>query len=126
MSRVAPVSLSSSLFLKPHHTCSMTDHQALLLNLHGWSFSSLSPPTTHHCRNPVKIKSWSLPRTKSNRNKNLETHQITNQITSAEIKTQNSQNNQNHKMKTLKVNPLLKKHILVLLLYFRRRIILLN
>ena len=37
--------------------CSMTDHQAFLLNLHGQSFSSSSPPTTHHCRNPVKIKS---------------------------------------------------------------------
>ena len=60
---------------------------------------------------------------KSNRNKNSEAHQITNQITPTEIK---AQNNQNHKMKTLKVNPLLKKHILILLLYFRRRIILLN
>ena len=63
---------------------------------------------------------------KSNRNKNPEVHQITNQITPTEIKAQNPQNNQNHKMKTLKVNPLLKKHILVLLLYFRKRIILLN
>ena len=63
---------------------------------------------------------------KSNHNKNLEAHQITNQITPTEIKVQNPQNNQNHKMKTLKVNPPLKKHILVLLLYFRRRIILLN
>ena len=44
-------------------------------------------------------------------------------ITPTEIK---AQNNQNHKMKTLKVNPPLKKHILVLLLYFRRRIILLK
>ena len=63
---------------------------------------------------------------KSNHNKNPEAHQITNQITLTEIKAQNSQNNQNHKMKTLKVNPPLKKHMLVLLLYFRRRIILLN
>ena len=60
---------------------------------------------------------------KSNCNKNPEAHQIINQITPTEIKTQNPQNNQNHKIKTLKVNPLLKKHILVLLLYFRRRII---
>ena len=60
---------------------------------------------------------------KSNHNKDPEAHQITNQITPIEIKTQN---NQNHKMKTLKVNPPLKKHILVLLLYFKRKIILLN
>ena len=52
---------------------------------------------------------------KSNRNKNPKAHQITNQITPTEIKTQNPQNNQNHKMKTLKVNPSFKKHILVLL-----------
>ena len=46
---------------------------------------------------------------KSNRNKNPEAHKITNQITPIEIKVQNPQNNQNHKMKTLKVNPSLKK-----------------
>ena len=50
----------------------------------------------HHGQNP-------------NRNKNPEAHQITNQITPTEIKVQNPQNNQNHKMKTLKVNPSLKK-----------------
>ena len=69
----------------------------------------------HHGQNPVKIKLQQKPISP----------QITNQITPIEIKAQNSQNNQNHKMKTLKVNPSLKKHILVLLLYFRRRIILL-
>ena len=63
---------------------------------------------------------------KSNRNKNPKAHQITNQVIPTEIKAQNPQNNQNHKMKTLKVNPPLKKHILVLLLYFKKRIILLN
>ena len=64
---------------------------------------------------------------KSNHNKDPKAHQITNQITPTEIKAQNPQNNQNHKMKTLKVNPpLKKKHILVLFLYFRRRIIVLN
>ena len=63
---------------------------------------------------------------KSNRNKNLEAYQITNQITPTEIKVQNPQNNQSHKMKTLKVNPPLKKHMLVFLLYFRKRIILFN
>ena len=35
---------------------------ALLLNLHGRSFSSLSPPTMHHCRNLAKIKSKQPPR----------------------------------------------------------------
>ena len=63
---------------------------------------------------------------KSNHNKNPEAHQITNQVIPTKIKAQNPQNNQNHKMKTLKVNPPLKKHILILLLYFRRKIILLN
>ena len=48
---------------------------------------------------------------KSNRNKNPEAHQITNQITPTEIKVQNPQNNQNHKMKTLKVNLPLKIYI---------------
>ena len=46
---------------------------------------------------------------KSNCNKNPKAHQITNQITPTEIKIQNPQNNQNHKMKILKVNPLLEK-----------------
>ena len=63
---------------------------------------------------------------KSNLNKNPEAYQITNQITPTEIKVQNPQNNQSHKMKTLKVNPPLKKHMLVFLLYFRKRIILFN
>ena len=119
--------LSASTHVTP---CSMADHQALLLNLHGRSISSSPPPTTHHYRNPAKIKSRPPARPKPSQNqivkKNPEAHQITNQITPTEIKTQNPQNNQNHKMKTLKVNPPLKKHILVLLLYFRRRIILLN
>ena len=70
----------------------------------------------HHGQNPAKIKSQQKSRSP----------QITNQITPTEIKAQNPQNNQNYKMKTLKVNPPLKKHILVLLVYFRRRIILLN
>ena len=43
---------------------------------------------------------------KSNHNKDPKAHQITNQITPTKIK---AQNNQNHKMKTLKVNPSLKK-----------------
>ena len=46
---------------------------------------------------------------KSNCNKNPKAHQITNQITPTEIKAQNPRNNQNHNMKTLKVNPPLKK-----------------
>ena len=102
-----PLSASASTHVTP---CSMADHQALLLNLHGQSFSSLhlQPHTT------------AKTQPKSNRNKNPKAHQITNQITPTEIKIQNPQNNQNHKMKTLKVNPPLKKHILVLLLYFRR------
>ena len=50
----------------------------------------------HHGQNP-------------NHNKNPEAHQITNQITSTEIKVQNPQTNQTYKMKTLKVNPSLKK-----------------
>ena len=53
--------LSASTHVTP---CSMANHQALLLNLHGRSFSSSSPPTTHHCRNPAKIKSRPPPRPK--------------------------------------------------------------
>ena len=48
---------------------------------------------------------------KSNHNKISKAHQITNQITPTKIK---AQNNQNHKMKTLKVNPPIKKHILIM------------
>ena len=67
----APKYLGSPLF--PSHPiststhvtpCFMADHQALLLNLHGQSSSSSSPPTTHHCRNPAKIKSRPPPRPK--------------------------------------------------------------
>ena len=54
----SPMFPSHPLFASTHVTLySMADHQALFLNLHGQSFSSSSPPTTHHCRNPVKIKS---------------------------------------------------------------------
>ena len=120
---VASHPLSASTHVTPW---SMADYQALLLNLHGRSFSSLSPPTTHHCQNQITTTTTAKTQPKSNRNKNPEAHKITNQITPIEIKVQNPQNNQNHKMKTLKVNPPLKKHILILLLYFRRRIILLN
>ena len=130
MSRVALVSLSSSLCLNPHHPV-----------LYGWPPSSPSKPlwpelfkliTSNHAllpklnQNQITTTTMAKTQPKSNRNKNPNAHQITNQITHTEIKAQNPQNNQNHKMKTLKVNPLLKKHILILLLYFRRRIILLN
>ena len=138
MSRAAPISLSSSLCLNPRHTV-----------LHGWPPSSLSKPlwpelfkliTSNHTpllkpsQNQITTTTTAKTQPKSNRNKNPEAHQIanqianqiTNQITPTEIKAQNPQNNQNNKMKTLKVNPPLKKHILVLLLYYRRRIILLN
>ena len=37
---------------------------------------------------------------KSNHNKDPEAHQIINQITTTEIKAQNPQNNQNHRIKT--------------------------
>ena len=130
MSRATPISLSSSLCLNPRHTV-----------LHGWSPSSPSKPlwpelfkliTSNHAsllkpsQNQITTTTTAKTQPKSNRNKNPKAHQITNQITPTQIKTQNPQNNQNHKMKTLKVNPPLKKYILVLLLYFRRRIILLN
>ena len=130
MFRVAPVSLSSSLYLNPCHTM-----------LHGWSPSSPSKPpwpelfkliTSNHTplpkpsQNQITTTTTAKTQPKSNHNKNPEAHQITNQITATEIKAQNPQNNQNHKMKIMKVNPPLKKHILVLLLYFRKRIILLN
>ena len=109
---------------------SMANHQALLLNLHGRSFFKLitsnHAPLPKSSQNQITTTTTAKTQPKSNRNKNPEAHQIINQITPTEIKVQNPQNNQNHKMKTLKVNPLLKKHILVLLLYFRRRIILLN
>ena len=134
MSRAAPIFLSSSLYLNPCHTV-----------LHGWPPSSPSKPpwpelfkliTSNHAllpkpnQNQITTTTTAKTQPKSNRNKNPEAHQIANQIanqiTPTEIKAQNPQNNQNNKMKTLKVNPLLKKHILILLLYFRRRIILLN
>ena len=130
MSRAAIISLSSSLYLNPRHTV-----------LHGWPLSSPSKPpwlelfkliTSNHAplskssQNQITTTTTAKTQLKSNRNKNPEAHKITNQITPIEIKVQNPQNNQNHKMKTLKVNPPLKKHILILLLYFRRRIILLN
>ena len=130
MSRATPISLSSSLCLNPRHTV-----------LHGWSLSSPSKPpwpeffkliTFNHAsllkpsQNQIMTTTTAKTQPKSNCNKNPEAYQITNQITPTEIKTQNPQNNQNHKMKTLKVNLPLKKHILVLLLYFRRKIILLN
>ena len=57
--------LSASTHITP---CSMADHQALLLNLHGRSISSSSPPTTHHYRNPAKIKSRPPPRPKPSQN----------------------------------------------------------
>ena len=130
MSRATPISLSSSLCLNPHHTV-----------LHGWPPSSPSKPlwpeffkliTSNHAplpkpnQNQITTTTTAKTQPKSNCNKNPKAHQITNQITPTEIKAQNPQNNQNHKMKTLKVNPPLKKHTLILLLYFRRRIILLN
>ena len=57
--------LSTSTHVTP---CSMADHEALLLNLHGQSFSSSSPSTTHHCRNPAKIKSRPPPPPKPSQN----------------------------------------------------------
>ena len=130
MFRAASVSLSSSLCLNSRHTM-----------LYGWPPSSPSKPswselfkliTSNHAslpkpsQNQITTTTTAETQSKSNRNKNPKAHQITNQITPTEIKAQNPQNNQNHKIKTLKVNPPLKKHILVLLLYFRRRITLLN
>ena len=122
-----PMFPSHPLSASTHVTlCSMANHQALLLNLHGRSFSSSSPPTTHHCRNPAKIKSRPPPRPKLKsqqkprsppNHKSNHTHR--NQSTKPTKQPK-------HKMKILKMNPPLKKHILVLLLYFRRRIILLN
>ena len=126
MFRAAPVSLSSSLCLNSRHTV-----------LHGWPPNSPSKPpwleffksiTSNHAslpkpsQNHIMTTTTTKTQPKSNRNKNPKAHQITNQITPTEIKVQNPQNNQNHKMKTLKVNPPLKKYILILLLYFRRRI----
>ena len=130
MSKATLISLSSSLCLNSRHTV-----------LHDWPPSSPSKPswpelfkliTSNHASSPkpnqnqITTTTTAKTQPKSNRNKNPEAHQITNQITPTEIKAQIPQNNQNHKMKTLKVNPPLKKHILVLLLYFRKKIILLN
>ena len=130
MSRTIPIPshpLSASTHVTPW---SMADYQALLLNLHGRSFSSLSPLTTHHCQNPAKIKSRPPPRPKPSQNQiATKTQKPTkSQIKShpPKLKHKTHKHNQNHKMKILKLNPPLKKHILVLLLYFRRRIILLN
>ena len=119
--------LSASIHVTP---CSMADHQTLFLNFHSRSFLSSSPPTTHHCRNPAKIKSRAPPQPKPSQNQiATKTQKPTkSQIKSHPPKSKHKthKHNQNHKMKILKVNPSLKKHILVLLLYFRRRIILLN
>ena len=115
MSRTTPVPshpLSASTHVTP---CSMAGYQALLLNLHGRSFSSLSPPTTHHCRNPPKIKSRPPPQPKPSQNQiTTKTQKHTkSQIKSHPPKSKHKthKHNQNHKMKILKVNPPLKKNI---------------
>ena len=53
----------------------------------------------HHGQNPAKIKSQQKPKSPPNHKSNH----------TYRIKAQNPQNNQNHKIKTLKVNPPLKK-----------------
>ena len=82
MSKVAPVSLSSSLCLNPRHTV-----------LHGWPPSSLSKPpwpelfkliTSNHTllpkpsQNQITTTTTAKTQPKSDHNKNLEAHQITN------------------------------------------------
>ena len=128
MSRAAPLFPSHPFSISTHVTlCSMADHQTLLLNLHSQSFSSSSPPTTHHCRNSAKIKSRPPPRPKPSQNQiATKTQKPTKSQIKSHLPKSKHKTNQNHKMKILKVNPPLKKHILILLLYFRRRIILLN
>ena len=77
---------SASIHVTP---CSMANHQALILNLHGRSFSSSSPPTTHHCRNPAKIKSRPPPRPKPSQNQIVT---ITQKPTKSQIKSHTHQN----------------------------------
>ena len=82
MSRAAPISLSSSLYLNPRHTV-----------LHGWPRSSPSKPpwselfkliTSNHAplpkpsQNQITTTTTAKTQPKSNRNKNPEAHQITN------------------------------------------------
>ena len=90
--------LSASTHVTP---CSMANHQALLLNLHSWIFSSSSPPTTHHCRNltkikprppsrpnPAKIKSQQKPRSLPNHKSN-HTHRYQSTKPTKQPKSQN-------------------------------------
>ena len=70
----------------------------------------------HDGQNPTKIKSQQKSKSPQNHKSN---HTHRNQSTKL-TKQQKSQ------MKILKVNLPLKKYILILLLYFRRKIILLN
>ena len=57
-------------------------------------------PLPKPSQNQITTTTTAKTQPKSNRNKNPETRQITNQITPTEIKAQNPQNNQNHKIKT--------------------------
>ena len=89
MSRAAPLFPSHPFSISTHVTlCSMADHQALLLNLHSRSFSSSSPPTTHHYRNPAKIKSQQKPRSPINHKSN-HTHRNQNTKPTKQSKSQN-------------------------------------
>ena len=102
MSRAAPVStpshpLSASTQITP---CSMADHQALLLNLHGRSFSSSSTPTMHHCQNLAKIKSQQKPKSPPNHKSN---HTHRNQSTKP-TKQPKSQNENTESEPTVKKN----------------------
>ena len=103
---VASHPLSASTHVTPW---SMADYQALLLNLHGRSFSSLSPPTTHHCQNQITTTTTIKTQPKSNRNKNPEAHQITNQITPTEIKAQNPQTQPKSQNENTESEPTIKK-----------------
>ena len=81
MSRATPISISSSSASTHVTSCSMADHQALLLNLHGQSFQGhhLQQRTTaetqpksnhdhHYGQNPAKIKSRPPLRPKPSQN----------------------------------------------------------
>ena len=99
MSRAAPLFPSHPFSISTHVTlCSMADHQTLLLNLHSQSFSSSSPPTTHHYQNQAKIKSQQKPKSPPNHKSN---HTYRNQSTKP-TKQPKSQNENTESEPTVK------------------------
>ena len=109
--------LSTSTHVTP---CSMADHQALPLNLHGQSFSSSSPPTTQYCRNSAKIKS--RPKLSQNqiatKTQNPTKSQIKSHPPKSKHKTHKKSKSQNE---NTKVNPSLKNTYIDFVIIFQKK-----